>query len=72
MLSRDGGKIRQLVLLDLDGPVYVLGDGYTDYQIREAGLANRFYAYTENVSPPHAWWPTPTKCCRPSTSFCTN
>ncbi|MFD2721747.1 phosphoglycerate dehydrogenase [Hymenobacter monticola] len=52
VLSRDGGKIRQLVLLDLDGPVYVFGDGYTDYQIREAGLAQRFYAYTENVSRP--------------------
>ena len=52
VLSQDGGKIRQLVLLDLDGPVYVLGDGYTDYQIREAGLAHRFYAYTENVARP--------------------
>ena len=52
VLSRDGGKIRQLVLLDLDGPVYVLGDGYTDYQILEAGFAHRFYAYTENVSRP--------------------
>ena len=52
VLSRDGGKIRQLVLLNLDGPVYVLGDGYTDYQIREAGLAHRFYAYTENVARP--------------------
>ncbi len=52
VLSQDGGKIRQLVLLDLDGPVYVLGDGYTDFQIREAGLAHRFYAYTENVSRP--------------------
>jgi D-3-phosphoglycerate dehydrogenase len=52
VLSQDGGKIRQLRLLDLDGPVYVLGDGYTDYQIREAGLASRFYAYTENVSRP--------------------
>ena len=52
VLSRDGGKIRQLVLLDLAGPVYVVGDGYTDYQIREAGLAHRFYAYTENVVRP--------------------
>jgi D-3-phosphoglycerate dehydrogenase len=52
VLSRDGGKIRQLQLLDLEGDVYVLGDGYTDYQIREAGLANRFYAYTENVARP--------------------
>ncbi|MVN78264.1 phosphoglycerate dehydrogenase [Hymenobacter sp. HMF4947] len=52
VLSRDGGKIQQLRDLQLDGPVYVLGDGYTDYQIREAGLANRFYAYTENVARP--------------------
>ena len=52
VLSRDGGKIQQLRELHLDGDVYVLGDGYTDYQIREAGLANRFYAYTENVSRP--------------------
>jgi D-3-phosphoglycerate dehydrogenase len=52
VLSRDGGKIQQLRDLQLDGPVYVLGDGYTDYQIREAGLAKRFYAYTENVSRP--------------------
>ncbi|RSK36200.1 phosphoglycerate dehydrogenase [Hymenobacter metallilatus] len=49
-LSQDGGKILQLRLLDLNGPVYALGDGYTDYQIREAGLADRFYAFTENVT----------------------
>ncbi len=53
VLSRDGGKIQQLKDLHLDGPVYVLGDGYTDYQMREAGLAHRFYAYTENVSRPN-------------------
>jgi len=50
VLSRDGGKIEQLRRLDLTGDVYALGDGYTDYQIREAGLANRFYAFTENVT----------------------
>ena len=52
VLSQNGGKIRQLALLDLQGPVYVLGDGYTDYQMREAGLADRFYAYVENVARP--------------------
>jgi D-3-phosphoglycerate dehydrogenase len=50
VLSQDGGKILQLRQLDLRGPVYALGDGYTDYQIREAGLADRFYAFTENVT----------------------
>jgi D-3-phosphoglycerate dehydrogenase len=27
----------------------VIGDGYTDYEIKHAGLANKFYAFTENV-----------------------
>ncbi|MBT2557934.1 phosphoglycerate dehydrogenase [Hymenobacter sp. ISL-91] len=52
VLSRDGGKIEQLRRLHLRGPVYVLGDGYTDFQMREAGLADRFYAFTENVARP--------------------
>ncbi|MBC6990392.1 phosphoglycerate dehydrogenase [Hymenobacter sp. BT491] len=50
VLSQDGGKIEQLRRLDLQGKVYVMGDGYTDYQMRESGLADRFYAFTENVS----------------------
>ncbi|WP_276499132.1 phosphoglycerate dehydrogenase [Pontibacter litorisediminis] len=48
-LSLDKGKIRLLEQLALPGDVYVLGDGYTDYEIKEAGLANKFYAFTENV-----------------------
>jgi D-3-phosphoglycerate dehydrogenase len=36
--------------LNLQGEVFVIGDGYTDYQIREAGLASKFFAFTENVS----------------------
>ncbi|HPW63926.1 MAG TPA: phosphoglycerate dehydrogenase, partial [Cyclobacteriaceae bacterium] len=31
------------------GDVYVIGDGYTDYEIKHAGLANKFFAFTENV-----------------------
>ena len=49
VLSTDGGKIKLLRSLDLSGDVYVIGDGYTDYELRAAGLANRFYAFTENV-----------------------
>jgi len=33
----------------LPGDVYVIGDGYTDYEIKHSGLANKFYAFTENV-----------------------
>ncbi len=48
-LSTDKGKVKLMRDLKLDGDIYVIGDGYTDYEIREAGLANRFYAFTENV-----------------------
>lgn len=50
VLSKDKGKVKQLKALNLKGDVYVIGDGYTDYEIREAGLANKFYAFTENVN----------------------
>lgn len=48
-LSINGGKAKQLKDLDLQGDVYVIGDGYTDYEIKAAGMANKFYAFTENV-----------------------
>ncbi len=51
-LSANGGKSVVIKSLALDGEVYVIGDGYTDYEIRAAGLANRFYAFTENVMRP--------------------
>jgi len=51
-LSANGGKSQVIRNLQLDGEVYVIGDGYTDYEIRASGLANRFYAFTENVLRP--------------------
>ncbi|MVM28947.1 phosphoglycerate dehydrogenase [Spirosoma sp. HMF4905] len=51
-LSANGGKSQVIRNLKLDGEVYVIGDGYTDYEIRASGLANRFYAFTENVMRP--------------------
>ncbi len=48
-LSANNGKVEQLKRLNLDGDVYVIGDGYTDYEIKNSGLANKFYAFTENV-----------------------
>jgi D-3-phosphoglycerate dehydrogenase / 2-oxoglutarate reductase len=48
-LAHDNGKVTLLKQLNLPGEVYVIGDGYTDYEIRQAGLANTFYAFTENV-----------------------
>ncbi len=49
LAAEDGGKPKQIAELNLKGEVFVLGDGYTDYEIRKAGLANKFYAFTENV-----------------------
>lgn len=48
-LSDNNGKVEQLRRLNLSGDIYVIGDGYTDYEIKAAGLANKFYAFTENV-----------------------
>lgn len=48
-LSQNNGKVEQLKRLNLQGDVYVIGDGYTDYEIKHAGLANKFFAFTENV-----------------------
>lgn len=49
ILSENNGKPNQIKSLNLDGEVFVLGDGYTDYEIKKAGLAHKFYAFTENV-----------------------
>ena len=50
LLSQDKGKVKLLQLLDFEGDIYAIGDGYTDYELRESGLANKFFAFTENVS----------------------
>ncbi|MGB3589582.1 MAG: phosphoglycerate dehydrogenase [Tunicatimonas sp.] len=49
LLSTDEGKVAVIRALDLNGDVYVIGDGYNDYKIKAAGFANKFYAFTENI-----------------------
>jgi D-3-phosphoglycerate dehydrogenase / 2-oxoglutarate reductase len=51
-LSKDGGKILALQSWKLSGNVVMIGDGWTDYEVFKGGAADRFYAYTENVSRP--------------------
>lgn len=48
-LSQTGGKIELVKSLNLDAHVSVIGDGFTDYEIKQHGLADRFYAFVENV-----------------------
>jgi len=49
VLSQHNGKIACLKNLELEGEVQVIGDGYSDYVMREAGIAHKFFAYTENI-----------------------
>ena len=49
ILAKENGKVKQLKRLNLEGEVYVIGDGYTDYELKESGLVTKFFAFTENV-----------------------
>ncbi len=48
-LSQDEGKVEAVKKLGLKGRVIVIGDGITDYQIKERGVADIFYYFAENV-----------------------
>jgi len=48
-LSRNGGKIKTLEKLHLDGKIYVIGDGYTDYELKKSENVKRFFVFCENV-----------------------
>ena len=48
-LSKSQGKVKILKELKLKGEVHVIGDGYTDYEIKKEGLANYFYLFIENI-----------------------
>jgi len=48
-LSDEGGKVKLLKTMKLDGTIYGIGDGYSDFQLKESGLIEKFYAFTENI-----------------------
>ena len=48
-LSQANGKPLVIKALKLSGPVVMVGDGWTDAEVKLAGAADRFYAYTEVV-----------------------
>ncbi|MEL7148253.1 MAG: phosphoglycerate dehydrogenase, partial [Bacteroidota bacterium] len=50
LLSANNGKPKLIESLGLTGEIHVIGDGYNDYEIKAAGLAKEFYAFTENIS----------------------
>jgi D-3-phosphoglycerate dehydrogenase len=53
LLAQDNGKAKQVAAMKLEGPVYIIGDGYTDFQIKAQGEADRFVAFTENIERPN-------------------
>ncbi len=49
MMTKDLAKIEAVKTLELNDIVIVIGDGYTDYEIKKYGYAEIFIAYTEHV-----------------------
>ncbi|MGE3319357.1 MAG: phosphoglycerate dehydrogenase [Candidatus Berkiella sp.] len=50
LLAQDQGKVKLVSKLPLKGDVIMIGDGYTDYEVKAAGLASTFVVLTENVT----------------------
>ncbi len=48
-LSHADGKPAVIRALDLKVPVVMVGDGWNDAEVKQAGAADRFYAFTEIV-----------------------
>ncbi|WP_345953516.1 HAD-IB family phosphatase [Mucilaginibacter sp. PAMB04168] len=48
-LSQEGGKVKLLKELNLQGEIHGIGDGYSDFQLKESGLIKKFFAFTENI-----------------------
>ena len=46
-LSRENGKPKAIAALGLTDPVVMVGDGWNDAEVKLAGAAERFYAFTE-------------------------
>ncbi|MBT3217043.1 MAG: HAD-IB family phosphatase [Candidatus Marinimicrobia bacterium] len=49
LLSKHNGKSKLLASLKLNGNILVVGDGYSDAEMKISGQANLFFAYTGNV-----------------------
>jgi D-3-phosphoglycerate dehydrogenase len=49
-LSEEGGKVKLMQQMNLEGDLYGIGDGYSDFQLRESGLIKKFFAFTENIA----------------------
>ncbi|EHQ26786.1 HAD-IB family phosphatase [Mucilaginibacter paludis] len=48
-LSQEGGKVALLRQLNLPGEIFGIGDGHSDFQLKESGMIKKFFAFTENI-----------------------
>ena len=48
-LSKTKGKVEIIKNLKLKGTTHVIGDGFTDYEIKKEGYAEYFYLFIENI-----------------------
>lgn len=48
-LTKTKGKVKIVKNLNLKGKIYVVGDGYSDLEIKKYGLAENFTALIENI-----------------------
>lgn len=52
LLTDAYGKAKVVEKLHLGNDVYIIGDGMTDYEIKEKGYASKFIAFIENIDRP--------------------
>lgn len=48
-LSQENGKVKLLKQMPIAGDIYGIGDGHSDFQLKESGMIKKFFAYTENI-----------------------
>jgi len=48
-LASKGGKTKAVKTLGLSGDIFIVGDSFTNYEVKEKGEAQKFFAFTENV-----------------------
>lgn len=48
-LSQARGKALKVKSLGLKGDLYIIGDGYTDYEIKKYHVPSYFFVFTENI-----------------------
>lgn len=50
ILSKSKGKASLIQTLGLPSPIVIVGDGYTDYEVKLEIIADHFIGFTENIS----------------------